>query len=145
EDTTTRGDNANEMGDLLLPINLGTGRTVRAFALGIGNHTCALLDNSAVKCWGANGVGQLGQSNTTTRGDNTGELGANLVAGDLGPGFVAAGVAVGGTYSCARLGNSQVKCWGFNGDGELGLGDKTNRGGATGQLGAALPVIDLGP
>jgi len=145
EDTVTRGDNAGEMGDALLPINLGTGRTVKSFALGVGSHTCALLDNSAIKCWGANGVGQLGQSNTTTRGDNAGEMGDNLVAVDLGPGFVGASVAVGGTYSCARLGNSQIKCWGFNGDGELGLGDKTNRGTAAGQLGSALPVIDLGP
>ncbi|MEN9577128.1 MAG: hypothetical protein RJA70_137 [Pseudomonadota bacterium] len=50
---------AGEMGDNLPAVNIGTGRT--ALALTAGNaHTCALLDNGAVKCWGENGYGTLG-------------------------------------------------------------------------------------
>jgi len=37
-------------------------------------HTCALLDNASVKCWGRNDYGQLGIDNTTTMGDGSGEM-----------------------------------------------------------------------
>jgi len=39
-----------------------------------GNHSCALLDNASVKCWGNNAYGQLGIGSTTNMGDNTGEM-----------------------------------------------------------------------
>jgi alpha-tubulin suppressor-like RCC1 family protein len=34
------------------------------------NHTCALLETGAVRCWGENQFGQLGQANTLTLGDD---------------------------------------------------------------------------
>ena len=37
-------------------------------------HSCALLDNASVKCWGYNHYGQLGIDNNTNMGDNTGEM-----------------------------------------------------------------------
>ena len=44
----------------LLPVvNLGTGRTATAIAAG-NSHSCALMENASVKCWGYNGAGQLG-------------------------------------------------------------------------------------
>ena len=46
-------------------------------------HTCVLLDNSAVKCWGKGAYGQLGQGNTDYLGDNANEMGDNLPAIDL--------------------------------------------------------------
>ena len=66
------GDNSGEMA-ALPTINLGIGRTATAIAAG-GSHTCALLDNASVKCWGYNLYGQLGIGNTTHMGDNTGEM-----------------------------------------------------------------------
>ena len=47
--------------------------SVTAIAAGY-YHSCALLDNASVKCWGINQYGQLGIGNTTTMGDNTGEM-----------------------------------------------------------------------
>ena len=44
----------------LEPVNLGTGRTAKSITAG-QNHTCALLDNNTVKCWGHNILGQLGR------------------------------------------------------------------------------------
>jgi len=44
-------------------------------AIAVGTyHSCALLDNASVKCWGYNDLGQLGIDNTTTMGDNSGEM-----------------------------------------------------------------------
>ncbi len=34
------------------------------------SHTCALLDNDEVKCWGLAGDGQIGYGNTENIGDN---------------------------------------------------------------------------
>lgn len=50
-DTTNRGDGAGELGDNLEAVNLGTNRTAIAVSAGI-YHTCAILDDSTVKCWG---------------------------------------------------------------------------------------------
>lgn len=69
--------------DTLLPINLGTGRTVVNLAVGY-EHICAILDDSSIKCWGKNDYGQLGYGDTISRGYSTGELGDNLPVLDLG-------------------------------------------------------------
>ena len=34
-------------------------------------HTCALLDSGAVRCWGSGFLGQLGYGNTSTIGDDS--------------------------------------------------------------------------
>ena len=45
------------------PVDLGAGR--KAVAVATGNeHTCALLDNGAVRCWGSGEHGALGYGNT---------------------------------------------------------------------------------
>ena len=46
------------------PIDLGTGRTAVAVSAG-GDHTCAILDNGDLKCWGRDNEGQLGDGGTT--------------------------------------------------------------------------------
>ena len=47
------GDQQYEMGDNLSTIDLGTSRSAKAIATGFG-HTCVLLDNDQVKCFGDN-------------------------------------------------------------------------------------------
>jgi alpha-tubulin suppressor-like RCC1 family protein len=93
------------MGDALKPIALGTGR--KAIGVSAGNgYTCALLDDGTVKCWGDNGVGQLGT-----------EAFANSQAPDpvasvkLGRKAKAVSTSADGV-TCALLDDGTLKCWG---------------------------------
>ncbi|WP_413943337.1 RCC1 domain-containing protein [Bdellovibrio sp. HCB-162] len=141
--TTTLGDNAGEMGDSLPAVSLGAGRTVVQISLG-SQHTCALLDNSTIKCWGNNASGQLGQGNTSVLGDGAGEMGDSLPAVNLGTGRTALQVAAGYYHTCALLDDSTVKCWGSNTYGQLGQGNTNVLGDEAGEMGDSLPAIDLG-
>jgi alpha-tubulin suppressor-like RCC1 family protein len=142
-DIDNRGDQPGEMGADLLPIALGTGRTAIAVTAGT-NHTCALLDNHQVKCWGNNAAGQLGLGDPNSRGNAPGEMGDNLPPVDLGPGRTATAISAGSSYTCALLDNRRVKCWGANAAGQLGQGDIDNRGDAPSEMGADLLPIALG-
>ena len=53
------GDESEEMGDDLPVIDLGAGRTATEISSG-SYHTCAILDDGSVKCWGNGGSGRLG-------------------------------------------------------------------------------------
>jgi hypothetical protein len=73
-------------------VSLGTGKTVadtitsrNESGIQAGHrHTCALLNDATVKCWGNNFFGQLGQGHTNQLGDQPGEMGDNLPIVDLG-------------------------------------------------------------
>jgi alpha-tubulin suppressor-like RCC1 family protein len=107
------GQNGNQL------IPFGEGRTVTA--MGAGDlHTCAALDNGELRCWGTNEEGELGL------GDKTARLRPDQAV-NLGPGRTAVEIAAGFHFTCARLDNGEVKCWGLNRDGQLGLGDTSPR------------------
>lgn len=52
--TTMIGASAATLPDTAGPVQLGTGRTAARIAMGEGYHTCAILDNGALRCWGFN-------------------------------------------------------------------------------------------
>jgi alpha-tubulin suppressor-like RCC1 family protein len=143
-DTNSRGDGANEMGDNLSAVDLGSSVTVIAIAAG-GFHTCALLSSGAMKCWGYNFTGALGLDDwSNDRGDQPGEMGANLPTVDLGSGVTATAILGGRLHTCALLSSGAMKCWGENWDGQLGLGDRNRRGTLSSQMGDNLPAVNLG-
>jgi len=106
------------------------------------NHTCAILDNVSVKCWGRNIFGQLGIDNSTNMGDDSGEMAALPVV-NLGTGRTATAISAGFDHACALLDNASVKCWGENDYGKLGIGNSTHMGDDSGEMGDNLPVVDL--
>jgi hypothetical protein len=57
---------------------------------------------------------------------------------------VAIGIALGKKHACALLDDHRVKCWGSNIVGQLGYGDKIDRGNLPSEMGDALPEVDLG-
>jgi alpha-tubulin suppressor-like RCC1 family protein len=139
----TRGDEAGEMGDALPPVKLGTGRRAIAIASGYV-HTCAILDDHSVRCWGLSERGAIGQGLVFTRGNNGDAMGDTLPAIELGTKRTAKSIAAGEQRTCAILDDDTLKCWGDNNDGGLGLGNRASHGWLENQMGDQLPTVDLG-
>ena len=77
-------------------------------------HTCALLADATVRCWGNNSWGQLGDE---TSGPTAHKSTPAVVKGLSG----VAKVALGGNHTCALLKkDGSVLCWGYNAYGQLG-------------------------
>lgn len=129
-------------------VALGSGRTALQIASGMGyneDHTCALLDDGSVKCWGGNNSGQLGLGDMTdTTNDTNSAHRAPSAIVNLGSGRTATELAVGDDHTCALLDNGSLVCWGQNGQGELGIGSTTNgTTPATVSLGAGFTPVHI--
>ena len=105
------------------------------------NHSCALLDNASVKCWGYNGAGQLGIENNINMGNFPRSM-ALLPVVNLGTGRTATAISAGNEHSCALLDNASVKCWGYNGYGQLGIQSNNDMGDNSSEM-AVLPSINF--
>jgi len=77
-----------------------------------GGHACAVIADGQVRCWGINRLGQLGDGTTVDR------LVPVVVAGPFGE---ATDVSVGGEHTCALLRSGDLRCWGSNARGQLGM------------------------
>lgn len=126
-DVVQRGDNANEMGSNLPYVDIGTGLTGVAIACG-HFHTCVRLSGTEnqIKCWGKNDFGQLGYGDTNNRGDQPNEMGDNLPTVVVGGNRFVNQVVAGEDFTCARTDTNNIKCWGLNDVGQLGIESTTN-------------------
>ncbi|SVB46439.1 uncharacterized protein METZ01_LOCUS199293, partial [marine metagenome] len=140
DSTASWGDDTSEMA-ALGAVNLGTNKTAVSIAAG-DYHTCALLNDGTVKCWGLNSSGQLGRDNVLNWGDGSGEMAA-LGAINLGTNKTAVRIAAGDYHTCALLNDGTVKCWGLNSSGQLGTDSTANLGDGSGEM-AALGAVNLG-
>jgi alpha-tubulin suppressor-like RCC1 family protein len=85
------------------------------------NFNCAVREDDQVVCWGISFFGDLGYGNDDNIGDNE----APAAAGTVMLGEDVDSLSVGSAsrfHSCALLVSGAVRCWGYNDDGELGLG-----------------------
>ncbi len=121
--TTTIGD--NEPAAASGPIDLGAGRTATAITTG-ASHSCAILDDGAVRCWGEGDFGVLGYGNAVDIGDT--ETPGSVGPLDLGAGRRAVAISAGNFHTCAILDDGTVRCWGHGGNGKLGYGNTANIG-----------------
>ena len=152
------GDDLNEMGNNLPFLDFGTWDHDNNTGTAAVQHKikslqlpCVILDNDRIKCWGSGFNGALGYgSNDWINYDY--QMGNALPYVDLGTwdhdnNAVTPQVqhkVLELSTSCALLDNYQVKCWGNNSVGQLGLGDFNNRGDEPLEMGNALPYINLG-
>ena len=75
-------------------------------------HSCALLADKTVQCWGSNDYGQLGIGNTTS---STAPVAIQALSN-------VQQLAVGGSHTCALNDAGTLLCWGHNDHGQLGTG-----------------------
>lgn len=98
-------------------------------------HTCALMDDRGVKCWGNDYYGEIGIGHIDT-GDVFAPVDVDITD--------VVGVSAGSAHTCAVLADGTVKCWGEDRNGELGNGDDDSElVPCRGALCAPLPVDAL--
>ena len=98
------------------PVEVSGISNVESLSLG-RSHSCALLTDGRVMCWGRNalnsGNGRLGDIGYVSSPSSTTPREVTGIA-------TATGIALGGSHSCASLSDGKVMCWGINGGGQLG-------------------------
>jgi len=110
------------------------------------DHTCMLLDDNAVRCWGRNNHGQLGNGGDQLYAHPTDVCTSGTWSSDAGTCFAATSpplsgavaLSMGNDHSCALMDDRTVRCWGSNGGGRLGHGRVANES-------SAHPVTVCGP
>lgn len=96
------------------PISLGG----NAISIAAGtDHACAAMADGSLRCWGSNEAGQVGIPDELIVGDN--ELPSDLPPVNVGANVLQ--VAAGDQHTCAILGGGDVRCWGRNDLGQLGV------------------------
>lgn len=129
--------------DELSPIDLGG--AVKQLVAG-DFHNCALLVSGGVRCWGQNGLGQLGlpgQGNII--GDD--ELPLDVPEVSIDEDKVINELVAGHEHTCALFSDGTIRCWGANDFGQLGLvlgEDNPNYGDEAGEEPSAAPLVDVG-
>src|SRR5262249_43389414 len=113
----TNGELGNgKTSDSLVPVDV-TGLSSGTVAVAMGDtHACAITAGGAVRCWGDDTYGQLGDGKSVPQKV---PVETSLKSG-------AVGITVGAGYSCALLETGPVMCWGRNDRGQVGLATSTD-------------------
>lgn len=80
------------------------------------SHTCALTTSGAVRCWGRNDLGQLGNGSFDDSTSPVAVVGIHT----------ATRLSAGAHHTCALLEDGTVRCWGRNQHGQLGNGSSAS-------------------
>lgn len=113
------------------------------------SHTCALLSDYSINCFGDNGQSQLGLGIATSL--NIGDDETPSVSSNVNVGFTVEQVVAGNYTTCALSFEGEAKCWGRNSKGQLGQGNTTAFGSSNTpnnlapiKLGAAVSSMAAG-
>lgn len=113
--TVTAKDAAG--GTASIPVQITVNPSLEGEVSAGGSHSCAITPVGGVKCWGNNANGQLGDGTTTSS-----SVPVNVVG--LASGVTS--ISTGDTFTCAVTTSGGAKCWGYNGNGELGNNSTVN-------------------
>ena len=124
------GNNATGDTDYPVDVVVNTGGDLLeevVYVEGGEKHTCALLSNKKMICWGSNQYGQLG-TNCYFDADNS-TCGTNIHYPDTYVGQVSYAnpsenilqISLGKNHSCALLNKGRLICWGLPNRGQLGI------------------------
>ncbi len=125
-------------GETLPPVPLDG----KALALSAGGQSvCALVAPKAVKCWGGNSSGQLGNGSDL----DIGKLATDSLPSEvnLGSNLLPVGVTMGWDHTCAWSAAGALKCWGNGYSGALGYENDSSLGASPGDLGTRLAAVPL--
>jgi alpha-tubulin suppressor-like RCC1 family protein len=98
-----------------------TGLTLAATAVSVSvghSHSCALMADGTAKCWGLNIYGRLGNDFTYQSAVPVTVSGITALTAST----TAVSVTAGFQHTCAVMADGTAKCWGNNGNGQLGDG-----------------------
>ena len=127
------GDGSNT--DSNLPVDV-VGLTMNASDISTNMyHACAVTSGGGVKCWGINNNGELGNNSYTS---------SNVSVNVSGLTNGIAKVSAGFTNTCAITTTGGLKCWGYNGMGQLGVGTENDyRNSPVDAVGLTSGVINI--
>jgi alpha-tubulin suppressor-like RCC1 family protein len=113
-----------------------TGLNSGVLAISAGwDHTCAILNSGAVKCWGKNYSGQLGIGSTG------GYQSAPMDVSGLASGVSS--ISGGAAHTCAIV-SGGLKCWGSNTGGQLGFSSSAYSATPADVTGLSSGVLSVG-
>jgi alpha-tubulin suppressor-like RCC1 family protein len=98
----------------LAPVQVLQGALSFTFLSAGDAHTCALDSSGQAYCWGNNSYGQIG--------DSTKVFASTPTAVHQPAGVTFTQIASGARHTCALTSAGQAYCWGYNGDGQVGIG-----------------------
>jgi alpha-tubulin suppressor-like RCC1 family protein len=117
------GDGTTDDRHAAVQVRRGGGFLTGVVAISAGlAHTCALLADATVRCWGDNDEGQLGDGTTDER---HAPVKVRNASGGVLSGVVA--ISAGYDHTCALRADRRVSCWGNNEHGRLGDGSTQDR------------------
>ena len=121
-------NNMGQLGQALVTASSSTPTLVTLAATAthvtVGSQfTCAMLSTAAVHCFGDNANSQLG-SGTSGAARETPDAVTGLTGNVVD-------VVAGTSHGCAVMSTGQVRCWGLNDFGQLGIGTQSNVATAT--------------
>ncbi len=95
------------------PLPAVNGEAVSKLAMGQA-HGCALMTSGAVKCWGSDLLGQLGNGSASNARSLV-PVAISSLANQIDD------IVAGQNHTCVLMKTSGVKCWGKNASGQLGF------------------------